>query len=45
MWLFWGYRFWVDEGADIEAKARMHSMINRLVEYLESIQVTNARER
>ncbi|HLF09654.1 MAG TPA: cytochrome c [Gammaproteobacteria bacterium] len=40
----WGYRFWVDAGADIQAQAQMHSIINRLVSYLESVQVRSTPE-
>ncbi len=34
----WGYEFWVEEGADEEAAARVEIIINNLVEYLKSIQ-------
>jgi len=34
----WGYEFWVDEGADIEAEAAARELIDRLVRHLESIQ-------
>jgi mono/diheme cytochrome c family protein len=34
----WGYRFWMDAGADRPAQDRMHTMINRLVAHLESLQ-------
>lgn len=35
----WGYEFWVTEGADRQAEADAREVINRLVRYLESIQV------
>jgi len=35
----WGYEFWVEEGADINAEANARDIIGRLVDYLESIQV------
>jgi hypothetical protein len=34
----WGYEFWVEEGADREAEREMHEVIDRLVDYLESLQ-------
>jgi mono/diheme cytochrome c family protein len=35
----WGYEFWVEEGADIVAEQTAREMINRIVAYVESIQV------
>jgi mono/diheme cytochrome c family protein len=35
----WGYEFWVEEGADIIAERSAREMINRIVVYVESIQV------
>jgi mono/diheme cytochrome c family protein len=35
----WGYEFWVTEGADRQAEADARKVINRLIQYLESIQV------
>jgi mono/diheme cytochrome c family protein len=35
----WGYEFWVEEGADVEAEARSRDMIGRIVAYLADIQV------
>jgi mono/diheme cytochrome c family protein len=37
----WGYEFWVEEGADIEAERAARELINRLVAYLESIQAAD----
>jgi len=37
----WGYEFWVEEGADIVAERTAREMIDRLVDYVESIQVTD----
>ncbi|HUF74131.1 MAG TPA: c-type cytochrome [Gammaproteobacteria bacterium] len=34
----WGYEFWVEEGADIDAERAAREIVNRLVAYLESIQ-------
>lgn len=34
----WGYEFWVQEGADIEAEAVARELIDRLVAYLETLQ-------
>ena len=34
----WGYEFWIEEGADIVAEEETRIMIDRLVDYLRSIQ-------
>ena len=34
----WGYEFWVEEGADVTAERDAREIIDRLVDYLESIQ-------
>jgi mono/diheme cytochrome c family protein len=34
----WGYEFWWEDGADAEAEATARATINRLLEYLRSIQ-------
>jgi mono/diheme cytochrome c family protein len=34
----WGYEFWLDEGADEEAEARVEIIVYNLIEYLRSIQ-------
>jgi mono/diheme cytochrome c family protein len=34
----WGYEFWIEEGADIEAEAAARELIDRLVLHVESIQ-------
>jgi mono/diheme cytochrome c family protein len=34
----WGYEFWVEEGADEEAEERVETIINNLIDYIESIQ-------
>ncbi len=34
----WGYEFWVEEGANDEAKERVEIIVDNLVEYLRSIQ-------
>jgi len=35
----WGYEFWVEEGADRVAEQTAREMINRIVGYVETIQV------
>lgn len=39
----WGREFWVDEGADIEAERNARDVVDRIVEYLESIQQIQTR--
>ena len=34
----WGYEFWVEEGADEEAKERVEVIISNLIDYIISIQ-------
>ena len=34
----WGYEFWVEEGGDVVAEEEARIMIDRLVNFLESIQ-------
>ena len=34
----WGYEFWVEEGADEEARERVTIIVDNLVDYLRSIQ-------
>ncbi len=34
----WGYEFWVEEGADEEARERVDIIVGNLIEYLRSIQ-------
>ena len=34
----WGYEFWVEEGADDEARERVEIIVDNLVEYLRSVQ-------
>ena len=34
----WGYEFWVEEGGDVTAQQSVRAAINKLVEYLRSIQ-------
>lgn len=41
----WGYEFWVEEGADITAQNAVRDAINRLVEYVRSLQRTDAAAR
>jgi mono/diheme cytochrome c family protein len=35
----WGYEFWVEEGADVVAEEEARIMIDRLVAYLQTLQV------
>ncbi|HET8696837.1 MAG TPA: c-type cytochrome [Gammaproteobacteria bacterium] len=41
----WGYEFWIEEGGDVVAQRDMHTVINRLVEYLRSLQQESAGAR
>jgi mono/diheme cytochrome c family protein len=34
----WGFEFWVEEGADVQAEAASREIIDKLVKYLASIQ-------
>ena len=34
----WGYEFWVDEGGDVVAQKAVREAINKLVDYLRSVQ-------
>jgi mono/diheme cytochrome c family protein len=34
----WGYEFWVDEGGDVVAQKSVREAINKLVDYLRSVQ-------
>src|SRR5512139_1134767 len=34
----WGYEFWIEEGADVDAQKASREAINKLVEHLRSIQ-------
>ena len=34
----WGYEFWVEEGADDDARERVDIIVDNLVEYIRSIQ-------
>lgn len=34
----WGYEFWIEEGADEEAEARVEIIVRNLIDYLRSIQ-------
>ena len=34
----WGYEFWIEEGADEEAKERVYTIVDNLVDYIRSIQ-------
>ena len=34
----WGYEFWIEEGGDVNAQRAVRAAINKLVEYLQSIQ-------
>jgi mono/diheme cytochrome c family protein len=41
----WGYEFWIEQGGDVVAQRDMHTVINRLVEYLRSLQEEPAGSR
>lgn len=34
----WGYEFWIEEGADMEAEAAVRTIVDRLIAYLRTIQ-------
>lgn len=34
----WGYEFWVEEGADMEAEAAVRTIVDRLIAYLRTMQ-------
>lgn len=34
----WGYEFWVDEGADLEAEAAVRTIVDKLIAYIRSLQ-------
>lgn len=38
----WGYEFWIEEGADITAEREARILIDRLVDYLDSLQRADA---
>jgi hypothetical protein len=38
----WGYEFWVDEGGDVTAQRAVREAIDKLVEYLRSVQRVDA---
>ena len=40
----WGYEFWIEEGGDVNAQRAVRNAINKLVEYLASVQ-RDGRER
>ena len=41
----WGYEFWVEEGGDVTAQRAVRGAINRLVEYLLSVQTDGDEPR
>lgn len=41
----WGYEFWVEEGGDIVAQTSVREAINKLVEYLRTLQRPEAAAR
>jgi mono/diheme cytochrome c family protein len=41
----WGYEFWVEEGADVEAQRIVRNAINKLVEHLRSLQRSDEEPR
>jgi mono/diheme cytochrome c family protein len=41
----WGYEFWVEEGGDVNAQRAVRNAINKLVEYLISVQRTGDERR
>jgi hypothetical protein len=41
----WGYEFWVEEGGDVTAQRAVREAINKLVEYLRSVQTDGNEPR
>lgn len=41
----WGYEFWVEEGGDVTAQRIVRDAINKLVEYLQSVQSDGSEPR
>jgi mono/diheme cytochrome c family protein len=41
----WGYEFWVEEGGDVVAQTAVRDAINKLVDYLRSIQRSDGAAR
>ena len=41
----WGYEFWVEEGGDVNAQRAVRDAINKLVDYLRSVQRTDDERR
>ena len=41
----WGYEFWVEEGGDVNAQRAVRNAINKLVEYLRSVQRSETERR
>ena len=41
----WGYEFWVEEGGDVVAQTAVRSAINKIVDFLRSIQRSDAAAR
>jgi mono/diheme cytochrome c family protein len=41
----WGYEFWVEEGADVNAERAVRNAISKLVEYLQSVQDSDEERR
>jgi len=41
----WGYEFWIEEGGDVVAQKSVRDAINKLVEYLRTLQRAEGEER
>lgn len=41
----WGYEFWVEEGADVNAQRAVRDAINKLVEHLRTVQRSDEQRR
>jgi mono/diheme cytochrome c family protein len=41
----WAYEFWVEEGADVNAQREARIAIDKLVDYIQSLQVDERAER
>ena len=41
----WGYEFWVEEGGDVGAQTAVRNAINKLIDYLRSVQRSDSAAR
>jgi mono/diheme cytochrome c family protein len=41
----WGYEFWIEEGGDVDAQREMRDVVEKLVDYVRSIQTDSIAAR